>query len=303
MISNRVMRRQPKAIYRIRKLLTSPSSSSSSSSRIRRQRDHGSNSELSDSSSSTDSFTPSEKRAVLAATLHYNHTHFDHRHYEEGLSIEEFMGRPQERRFHSIPPVIRYNSQTDSFRSRPERNVARRSASVSSGSSAFNPRLSGVERDKTTVPLTLNGGAVGGDGNVSVKTDPSSSEHSGTVAVENVLEEATAVGTGGGGIALSSLSGTVEHVLEEATAVGTSGGGGSVLMKTELSSSPAVSRQCGTVTVEKAALGEATAISGDIVDTTPVFELAVPSNPHISERTGFAGDTILPSFTPVNSVT
>ena len=111
------MRRQPKAIHRIRKILM----------RSKTGRD------VSPEDPSVDTFTTSEKRAVLAATLEYNHTHFDHRHYEEGVSIE-FTGRAPERprRFHSIPPVLRYHEETDSF---ADHSKTRRSASVSSSTS------------------------------------------------------------------------------------------------------------------------------------------------------------------------
>lgn len=96
------MRRQPKAIHRIRKVLHRKSLEASLVS--------------SPLDESTNSFSVSEQKEALAATLEYNsRSRLSHQHYEEELSINEFIGKDEDRRYQSIPPVVNYFPQTDSF--------------------------------------------------------------------------------------------------------------------------------------------------------------------------------------------
>lgn len=110
------MRRQPKAIHRIRKILTAQGKKAQVTNPL--------------DESLADSFTSSEKKAVLEATADYNHAHFGYQHYADEMSIEEFIGRPKVRRFKSIPPVMKYGEDVND-RASGKRTV-RRSASVDS---------------------------------------------------------------------------------------------------------------------------------------------------------------------------
>lgn len=113
-------------------------------------------------SPSVDSFTTSEKKAVLAATLDYNHTNFDHGCYEEGMDIEVFTGKLEERpRFFSTPPVLRCNEED-----KPDDKGTRLSASVSniSSNSVGSSQVSVCNGDAVTplgsplaVPCAVNG--------------------------------------------------------------------------------------------------------------------------------------------------
>lgn len=100
-VINRVMRRQPKAIHRIRKILTHPRRRSLSVGSSARE-------------SSSDSFTISEQKAVWAASKDHATDPSLQEPYTEELSIDEFIGQ-RDARFLSVPPVIKYQHETDGF--------------------------------------------------------------------------------------------------------------------------------------------------------------------------------------------
>ncbi len=115
MILNKIMRRQPKAIHRMRKVLTSQGSKGSKRHTISPDR-------------ASDFFTVSEKKEVVAATMEYNSQHF-----EDDLPMEAFIGARRSSRFKSVPVQLEYDPGTDSFTSS---NTSRnRSVSVDSDAS------------------------------------------------------------------------------------------------------------------------------------------------------------------------
>lgn len=126
------MRRQPKAIHRIRKILMSPR---------RRAQSLGSYS----LESSCDSFTASETKAMMAATAEYAPLQQNPRHYTEDLSIDEFIGRP-ERRFQSNAPVLRYHHKTDSYL---KKTRIGRSVSVDSAPKSYNSARLSFEKGES----------------------------------------------------------------------------------------------------------------------------------------------------------
>lgn len=92
MIVNRVMRRHPKAIYRIRKILMSSAGKLRSLSVGTRER----------SPCSDESLTASEKKAVLDATTEYYHNSC----HQDEVSIGEFVGEGDGMdRVHSVIPI------------------------------------------------------------------------------------------------------------------------------------------------------------------------------------------------------
>lgn len=128
------MRRQPKAIHRIRKVLHRKSLEASLV--------------VSPLDESTNSFSVSEQKEALAATLEYNsRSRLSHQHYEEELSIDEFIGRDEDRRYQSIPPVVNYFPQTDSFGSGNGSGTKRKVERCTSVDSAnLSSRYSGSSR-------------------------------------------------------------------------------------------------------------------------------------------------------------
>lgn len=122
LVVNRIMRRQPKAIYRIRKILMSP-------------RRHAQSLDSYSPESSCDSFTVTERNTMLVATMAAQQRS---QHYTDDLSIEEFIRDPQ-RRHESNPPVLQYHHETDSYVKKPTgKKIAARSLSVDSAQKSPN---------------------------------------------------------------------------------------------------------------------------------------------------------------------
>ena len=133
MITNRVMRRQPKAISRIRKILS------------KRKADLPKLFE----DSQEESFTTSEKKAAVHATMDYQSHLHNQDHYEQDISIEEFIGT-RDRRHQSIPPKLKYDPGTDSFRGSRKGKIGQSFSLDSAGVSGVPQEMNGSCRSRAS---------------------------------------------------------------------------------------------------------------------------------------------------------
>ena len=152
MIVNRVMRRQPMAIHRIRKILMSSSGRHLSVS-MSLQREW-----------SEESLTPSEKKAVLEATTEYYQE--TRRQYIEEVSIDEFTGiRSTRSRVHTVLPICLNPHLAESLAEADNKSMLLRYKPPSSASTCLNS--SDLGKGKLPTQRNEVGCVTNGNGSIS----------------------------------------------------------------------------------------------------------------------------------------